>query len=105
MLAQQGTQPLELTAELPAFVSQRWQAGMFGCPGFLPGSLAGQQFPFPLTQHFGLLMLLSISGSLPLAAGGLDLLVQVAAVRPGLLREATDDASTIGASGQSQNHA
>src|SRR5260370_5257526 len=83
VLTEQGAEPLGLGGELLASLGQIRQRRVRGGSLLLPRGLGGQQFLLLVTQRRGQLKFLDIDGLLPLATHLVDLLVQVAGVRPG----------------------
>jgi hypothetical protein len=57
VLAEQGTKALDLIAELAELLGQGRQVRVRGHPLLLAGGLLGKQFPFPVAQRRGLLIL------------------------------------------------
>jgi len=68
VLAQQGTEPLDLVGELLASFGQHRQGRLPGGPLLLPRGLGGQQFLLPVTQRRGLRIVLGVDGGFLLAA-------------------------------------
>jgi hypothetical protein len=82
VLAEQGVQPLDLVGEPLDPFGQIRQRRVRGGPLLLLRGPASQQFVLLVPQHRGLLIPLSTGGAAPLEASPVDLLVQVAGVRP-----------------------
>ena len=83
MLAEQGMKALDFLAELAELLGQGRQVRVRGCPLLLGRGPLGKQVLFPVAQRRGPLILLGVDGGVPVALHLLDLLIQLAGVRPG----------------------
>ncbi len=83
VLAEQGVEALDFIAELAELLGQERQVRVRGCPLLLGRGPLGKQVLFPVAQRRGPLILLGVDGGVPVALHLLDLLIQLAGVRPG----------------------
>ena len=83
VLAEQGMKMLDFVAELADLLGKGWQVRVRGSPLLLACGLLREQVLFPVAQRCGPLIVLGVDGGVPVAQYLLDLLIQLARVRPG----------------------